>query len=289
MKCWFLLFLTLAFTVDVAYSQRHVKVRGYYRKDGTYVRPHYRTAPNSTNRDNFSTRGNTNPYTGKRGWVRPDSEPFVNSSARTNTTVRRQITSTRASARHHERKKVGRYPNGYVYATTKSSGQLWRTSHQLDRVGAISRGAFVRVLGYENDFWKVVCDGATGYVHQSAIVLNDDMVSFKTSAQRRSRSIKRPVYTTSTTRSVSNPVTVQYAPLSSAQSGNCTANDRKRLIDVRYIVTEAYLMNRPTDQGQPMLRMSFGDKVNIICTKGRWHEVVYQSTTGWVEGRLVRE
>lgn len=53
----------------------HVKVKGYYKKNGTYVKPHYRTAPNSTNRDNFSTLGNTNPYTGEGGWVTPDNNP----------------------------------------------------------------------------------------------------------------------------------------------------------------------------------------------------------------------
>ena len=43
------------------------KVRGYVKKDGTYVAPHVRTSPNSTKSDNYSTKGNTNPYTGKAG------------------------------------------------------------------------------------------------------------------------------------------------------------------------------------------------------------------------------
>jgi hypothetical protein len=34
-----------------------VSVNGYYRKDGTYVRPHYRTDPDSTTSNNFSTYG----------------------------------------------------------------------------------------------------------------------------------------------------------------------------------------------------------------------------------------
>ena len=42
-------------------------VGGYYRSNGTYVRPHYRSSANHTQRDNYSTRGNTNPYTGARG------------------------------------------------------------------------------------------------------------------------------------------------------------------------------------------------------------------------------
>ena len=40
------LFWLFAFS-GVGVEDRRVRVRGYYRKDGTYVRPHYRTAPDS--------------------------------------------------------------------------------------------------------------------------------------------------------------------------------------------------------------------------------------------------
>lgn len=50
---------------------RDTSVRGYVRKDGTYVQPHMRSAPNSTTLDNFSTRGNVNPYTGQPGYRDP--------------------------------------------------------------------------------------------------------------------------------------------------------------------------------------------------------------------------
>ena len=42
-------------------------VRGYTRSNGTYVQGHYRSSPNSTVTDNWSYRGNSNPYTGERG------------------------------------------------------------------------------------------------------------------------------------------------------------------------------------------------------------------------------
>lgn len=45
------------------YNYSQVAVRGYYRKNGTYVQPHVRTAPNSTVTDNYSYRGNYNPNT----------------------------------------------------------------------------------------------------------------------------------------------------------------------------------------------------------------------------------
>jgi hypothetical protein len=46
-------------------------VSGYTKKDGTYVAPHQRTNPNQTQRDNWSSKPNTNPYTGKDGTKEP--------------------------------------------------------------------------------------------------------------------------------------------------------------------------------------------------------------------------
>jgi hypothetical protein len=42
-------------------------VRGYTKRNGTVVAPYHATNPNGTKRDNFSTKGNVNPYTGKPG------------------------------------------------------------------------------------------------------------------------------------------------------------------------------------------------------------------------------
>lgn len=42
-------------------------VKPHFTKDGKYVEGYYRTSPNNTTLDNYSTKGNTNPYTGKPG------------------------------------------------------------------------------------------------------------------------------------------------------------------------------------------------------------------------------
>jgi hypothetical protein len=47
-------------------------VKGHMKKNGTYVAPHDRTAPNKTKTDNWSTKGNVNPETGKAGTKSPD-------------------------------------------------------------------------------------------------------------------------------------------------------------------------------------------------------------------------
>jgi hypothetical protein len=44
-----------------------VSVKGYFRRDGTYVQPHMRSAPDSSYNNNWSTAPNTNPYTGQQG------------------------------------------------------------------------------------------------------------------------------------------------------------------------------------------------------------------------------
>ncbi|HET6886610.1 MAG TPA: hypothetical protein VFH87_01680 [Candidatus Udaeobacter sp.] len=55
--------------------QAQTKVRAHTRSDGTYVPEHYRSRPNSSTYDNWSTRGNTNPYTGKPGYRDPWRTP----------------------------------------------------------------------------------------------------------------------------------------------------------------------------------------------------------------------
>ena len=42
-------------------------VQPYTRRDGTHVRGHFQTDPNRTKCDNYSTRGNVNPWTGQPG------------------------------------------------------------------------------------------------------------------------------------------------------------------------------------------------------------------------------
>jgi hypothetical protein len=42
-------------------------VKGHFKKDGKYVQPHQATNPNQTQKDNWSSKPNVNPYNGKPG------------------------------------------------------------------------------------------------------------------------------------------------------------------------------------------------------------------------------
>lgn len=62
------LFLLGAFSTE-ALADTYVK--GYQRKNGTYVQPHFRSSPDKSYNNNYSVRPNVNPYTGRRGTRAP--------------------------------------------------------------------------------------------------------------------------------------------------------------------------------------------------------------------------
>lgn len=68
-------FLLICFLFCAETTLAQVQVSGHTQRNGRYVQPHYRTAPDGIFRNNWSTKGNTNPYTGKGGTLthRPGS------------------------------------------------------------------------------------------------------------------------------------------------------------------------------------------------------------------------
>jgi hypothetical protein len=63
--------LMLPAIANGASAQSSVAVRGHTTREGVYVPPHVRTAPNETKVDNWSSRPNVNPYNGKVGTADP--------------------------------------------------------------------------------------------------------------------------------------------------------------------------------------------------------------------------
>ena len=72
MSKYFVFLLLIAFSFS-GFADEYVY--GYYKKDGTYVEGYFKTSPNTTNRDNYSTQGNLNPHTGTEGARAPDYSP----------------------------------------------------------------------------------------------------------------------------------------------------------------------------------------------------------------------
>jgi hypothetical protein len=67
------LIFALAAVALAASASAQVYVHGYTKSNGTYVAPHYRSAPDSSLYNNYSARGNVNPYTGQVGTKNPNT------------------------------------------------------------------------------------------------------------------------------------------------------------------------------------------------------------------------
>lgn len=65
-----------------AEAQRSTRVRSHVTTKGTIVQPHRRTVPNKTKLDNWSSKPNTNPYTGKTGRRDPLALPKLRTARR---------------------------------------------------------------------------------------------------------------------------------------------------------------------------------------------------------------
>ena len=76
MKTRIVILLSLVVSITCTNLMADVWVQGYTRRDGTRVRGHYRSDPDGNFWNNWSTVGNTNPYTGKPGWKRSPSQGF---------------------------------------------------------------------------------------------------------------------------------------------------------------------------------------------------------------------
>ncbi len=75
MKKLIIVMLSALIVLVISVSQAHAKsshrVRSYTKKSGAYVTPHRKTNPDKSKFNNYSTKGNYNPYTGKKGTKDP--------------------------------------------------------------------------------------------------------------------------------------------------------------------------------------------------------------------------
>lgn len=76
--------IALILILSIAQASYATYTRGYFRKDGTYVQGHFRSKPNHTTIDNYSSKGSINPYTLKKGTVDPFAYPKPKRKRRNN-------------------------------------------------------------------------------------------------------------------------------------------------------------------------------------------------------------
>lgn len=180
-----ILFLLLSASVTSVFSQ--VQVRGYYRKNGTYVQPHQRTYPNHTITDNYSYPGNYNPNTGR---VSGGSGAVQSSTYSTPVPVEHKVSAPYYSLPVPS-KNLGRESDSYqtsdsaspsdpivkpvsqatMYALVEENAAL-KTQPKYMAVSkyAIPKNSAVRVTQYNEDYYLAEVDGRSGYVCTCQVV-----------------------------------------------------------------------------------------------------------------------
>lgn len=188
-----------------------VYVKGYYRKDGTYVQPHYRTNPNSSPYDNYSYPGNYNPHTGNTAGGNPDTYirnlretdniksstnkhlsntksesygPKANSSNPTIDEIKYSASRFEIGSREQALVRNGMSPQANKnsklsfnesYRITADKLNL-RTgpSTQFEIIAVLSKGTLVTIGEVYNETWvKVVFGEYEGFVHKDYLVKYD--------------------------------------------------------------------------------------------------------------------
>lgn len=140
-------------------SFAQVKVKGYYRKDGTYVRPHYRSNPDGNPYNNWSYPGNTNPYTGKTATGNPDTylKNYYNrssSSSNSSTYSYPSTTYSTPSNNSYNSSSSSYYSSYYVTATSLNVRSGPSSSYTV--VGSLSKADNVKVIESYSNGWKKV-------------------------------------------------------------------------------------------------------------------------------------
>ena len=131
-----------------------VSVRGYTRKDGTYVQPHMRSAPNGTKADNWSTLGNVNPYTGKVGTRPVDDAGLVGNSSQLNygsvaSGAPEGATTNKAPTYYDLQKQRDAQRAEYWRSQGYNFDPKFMTAYTMDRkVEDIKRADFWKAQGY---------------------------------------------------------------------------------------------------------------------------------------------
>lgn len=229
----------------ISYSQvnpEYHKVKAYTRKDGTRVEAHYRTNRNNTNKDNYSTKPNINPWTGQKGYINPHNK--IN-NYNTYYYPKNKIAKTATN----EKPVSKYYPSDGNSKTVMIAKLRNKPEPYGDVLVRIPKGARIQIIQKENGYWKIKYGSWTGFLNEMYI----------SNYQPQKKNIYTKNY--SSEKSVSN-----YYP----KTGNAQT------------IMIAKLRNKPEPFGDILVRIPKGAKVQKIDKENGYWKIKYGSWTGFL-------
>lgn len=106
----FLILFALLFSLITSAQQGDVYVQSYLKSDGTFIPDHYRTPKTETINDNYTTKGNVNPYNGRPGYI-PREGNYKNTKTQTYSTNEYKIKTLKSKS--FSTNNYNSYSNGY--------------------------------------------------------------------------------------------------------------------------------------------------------------------------------
>jgi uncharacterized protein YgiM (DUF1202 family) len=274
---------------NVAWCQtnpNHVRVQGHTKNDGTYVPTHMRTAPNSTNRDNFSTKPNTNPYTGQAGWITPDNKTFPTyggstyepstiypsttyspntySNYPTNNSVNPTESSSLYPYSNNGFSKTSFYDSYPTYETKNKSNLREQMSTSSAIIETLPQGAFVKVISsFFGEWWEVYANGHKGYIHSS-------LLNFVSAGEKREILNTNRLLTSSYTKTSGSP--------------NAQKVEPNKVYKTNKIIS---LRATPNPRSIEFKLVGMYEKIRVIEFRDDWVKIEYSNESGWVEKSVI--
>jgi len=122
MKKLLIVILITLFFVPTLFAEKRVAVKGYYRKDGTYVRPHYRSAPDGDKSNNYGSAS----YQQRQQYKSYSTLPSYNNDYDNEGVVNRydQDDDNDGISDNYDSSQYGRQNNYYQSSTQQSSSYV---------------------------------------------------------------------------------------------------------------------------------------------------------------------
>ena len=232
-------------------SSSDVHVKGFFRKNGTYVDPYYRTTPNPA--PNFSDKGMVNPYNGKIGAVIPKNT-IINNSTTTN---------------FYKESKVSDYTERYI-------NQIHKDDFSSDNVKKYS-------TQYNNSTIEVfscssIYDNPQGIGKQIEQACKGKVTLL---------SLHNEKYCKVKYENTIGFMEVRWIKLPSANSNNYDTNTfAPKIVEV---FTCSALYDKPDSSLGKIINQACDGKVTIISQFNEYYyKVKYASTIGYLEIRLIK-
>lgn len=249
---FFLLTFCMFFALNV-FSQVHVN--GYYRSNGTYVQPHYRSSPDGNPYNNYSFPGNVNPYTGKVATGNPDTYLYNYYNRNSHTTPQTSYSPSNGMSSANNAARVASQKLN-VRMSPESSSTLIATLNYGENVTIIHRyyapWYYVTFTYYDLDlqYYRTT----SGYIHSSYL-------SYPVESAQPSSYSGTSSYYQAPTSSYSN---ASSSPAPSEPSG-----------DLYFVITaDLDVLSNPYDNAPKITRLTYKDGVRVLSkAHSPWYQV----------------